>query len=392
MAESREMVIPVEIDDRGLSTGVEAEQGSSEEPIEEPFDPAKIDVITRTVTVGLMLARLRRGVLDLSPEFQRLAGIWTTEAQSKLIESLLLRIPLPTFYAVEVGEEGWAIVDGIQRLTTIAKFVAPELIESKPLRLRGLEYLDRYEGLTYRELPGGLQTRIEETELIVHLIRSGTPEPVMFNIFARLNTGGRPLSPQELRHALIPGRARTFLRELAESEAFIDATQGSVNPTRMADREMVLRFLAFRLTEPSEYATGGDLDAFLRPAMKRLSELSESQLEVLRDDFERAMFAAEDIFPGYAFRKRYRDSKFKLPVNKPLFETEAVGLASLAHHALDRLRGETGLVEERFFNLMDNGTFQDSISYATGDVRRVRYRFSAVEEMLKGVLRDAGGA
>ncbi len=107
-------------------------------------------------------------------------------------------------------------------------------------------------GATYRQLPGALQTRINETELIVHLIRAGTPEPVKFNIFARLNTGGTPLTLQELRHALIPGRARTLLKELADGEPFRDATQGSVKPQRMADREMVLRFLAFRLTEPSD--------------------------------------------------------------------------------------------------------------------------------------------
>lgn len=158
-----------------------------------------------------MLARLRRGVLDLTPDFQRFAGIWSDIDQSKLIESLLLRIPLPTLYAAESREESWTVVDGIQRLTTIARFVDPEVIGAKPLRLRGLEHLRQYEGKTYAELPGGLKTRIDETELIVHLIRAGTPEPVMFNIFARINTGGRPLTLQELRHALIPGKARQLL-------------------------------------------------------------------------------------------------------------------------------------------------------------------------------------
>ena len=165
-----------------------------------------------------------------------------------------------------------------------------------------MEYLRTYEGDTYRQLPGALQTRIDETELIVHLIRAGTPEPVKFNIFARLNTGGTPLTLQELRHALIPGRARTLLKELADGEPFRDATQGSVKPQRMADREMVLRFLAFRLTEPSDYPRG-DLDDFLRKAMKRLNDLPEQQIERLSSDFARSMYDAVAVFGQHAFRK-----------------------------------------------------------------------------------------
>jgi len=116
--------IAVELDFSGRSVGVELE--IPEQAIREPFDPEKIDVTTRNPTVDLLLSRVRRDVLDLQPEFQRLAGIWTPQAQSRLIESMLLRIPLPTFYAAESVEsaERWVIVDGIQRLTTIARFVA----------------------------------------------------------------------------------------------------------------------------------------------------------------------------------------------------------------------------------------------------------------------------
>ncbi|MEU8267632.1 DUF262 domain-containing protein, partial [Sphaerisporangium sp. NPDC049002] len=165
MSGEEQLDIPVEYDFRGLSTGVEAEEEPLDGLIHEPFDPAKIDVQTRNMTVDLLLARLRRGVLDLAPDFQRFAGIWSEVAQSKLIESLLLRIPLPTLYAAESGEDRWVIVDGIQRLTTIARFIAPELINDEPLTLRGLEYLQQYDGCRYFELPGGLKTRIDVTGL-----------------------------------------------------------------------------------------------------------------------------------------------------------------------------------------------------------------------------------
>ena len=382
MTAQAEIEVEVEVDSEGRSTDVELE--TVDDHIHEPFDPAEIDVQTRSITVDLLLARLRRGVLDLAPDFQRYAGIWSEVNQSKLIESLLLRIPLPTLYAAESGEESWVIVDGIQRLTTIARFVDPEVIGASPLKLRGLEYLQRYEGLRYPELPGSLQTRINETELIVHLIRAGTPEPVKFNIFARINTGGRPLTLQELRHALIPGRARILLRELAESDAFLDATQHTVSPARMADREMVLRFLAFRMTDPANYQRG-DLDPFLRQAMKRINSLDEGQVQPLIDDFERSMNAARDIFGEYAFRKHFAGQRRRLPINKALFETVAVNLADMTPAGLNLLRQRSGRVQRALTELMEDSQFLDAISVATGDVRKVRRRFGLIHQMLSEV-------
>jgi hypothetical protein len=387
VSETQEIEVPVEYDSLGLNTGVEAEEQAPEPLIHDPFDPAKIDVITRTMTVDLLLARIRRGVLDLAPDFQRFAGIWNDVAQSKLIESLLLRIPLPTLYAAESGEESWVVVDGIQRLTAIARFVDASIVDASPLRLQGMEYLRTYEGDTYEQLPGALQTRIDETELIIHLIRAGTPEPVKFNIFARLNTGGTPLTLQELRHALIPGRARTLLKELADGEPFLDATQRSVRPQRMADREMVLRFLAFRLTEPSNYPRG-DLDDFLRRAMKRLNDLPEEQIERLSSDFARSMNDAASIFGQHAFRKVFTGRHGRLPINKALFEAESVGLAKLSDHELARLRRRQEKVLAQLVDLMEDGRFMQAISVGTGDVEKVRLRFSAMENMLKEVAGD----
>lgn len=384
MSDNPEEEVPVEYDAEGRSTGVEYEERPSD-LIDEPFDPARIEVLTRTMTVGLLLARLRRGVLDLAPDFQRSAGIWKDEAQSKLIESLLLRIPLPTLYAAESGEESWAVVDGIQRLTTIARFVDPDLIGVKPLKLRGLEYLRQYEGSSYADLPGSLRTRIDETELIIHLIRAGTPEPVKFNIFARINTGGRPLTQQELRHALIPGRARTLLRELAESEAFLAATQHSIKSDRMADREMALRFLAFRLTDPGDYGRG-DLDAFLRQAMLRINGLEPTEIERLSQEFYRSMALARAIFEEHAFRKRYPGQAYRSPINKAIFESVSVNLAKLEIDESEALIEHSDMVQRLFMELMENAQFHQAVSGGTGDREKVRNRFNAVRDLFRKVI------
>jgi hypothetical protein len=373
----------VELDDEGRDAGVELEEPAG--LIHEPFDPAEIDVQTRTPTVDLLMARLRRGVLDLEADFQRATGIWSDVNQSRLIESLLLRIPLPTLYAAESGEETWTIVDGIQRLSTIARFVDPDVIGVRPLKLKGLEYLDRYEGMDYAELPPNLQTRINETELIVHLIRSGTPEPVKFNIFARINTGGRPLTPQELRHALIPGRARLFLKELAGTDVFLDATQHSVSTARMADREMVLRFLAFRVTSPEDYKRG-DLDAFLREAMRKINELPQAEIERLAGEFGKAMLAAVAIFGEHAFRKQFFGQDRLLPVNKALFEAISVNLAMMTAKEVSTLRDRRQQVHDEFLGMMETARFLQAISGGTGDVVKVRTRFAMIEEMFREVL------
>lgn len=376
-----------ELDSVGQATDVEAEadDGARDEDIYVPFDPEKIDVITRTLTVDFLLSRIRTQRIDLQPDFQRRAGPWTNEAKSRLIESLLLRIPLPTLYAAELEDESWAIVDGIQRLTTITEFVEPTVIDAQPLRLTGLEYLGEYEGMLFSDLPGRLQTRLREAELVVHLIRRGTPEAVMFNIFARINTGGLPRSAQELRHALIPGQARKYLKEWAESPAFLDATGRSTRSDRMVDREMVLRFVAFRLTKPEDYASR-DFNGFLRGAMRALNQLPSAEVDRLERDFTIAMVTARDIFGIHAFRKRNPDGGgVKFPVNKALFEAVSVNLAALSQQQRQYLVERRDEVDKKFLSLMGDVDFQTVISQGTGQVAKVKRRFQRIKELFAEV-------
>jgi hypothetical protein len=380
-------VFSVEVTTDGRPTDIEREEAEDVviEQITSPFDPEHIDIDTRTTTVDLLLSRLRNEMIDLAPDFQRKAGIWTDGKQSRLIESLLLRIPIPSFYAAEKKDGSWAIVDGIQRLTSIARFVDPETIGTGPLTLTGLEYLRNFEGAGFANLSGKLQIRLRETEVVVHVIRRGTPEPVMFNVFARINTGGEPLTRQEIRHALISGRARTLLAELAETEEFRRATGYSVVGDRMADREMVLRFLAFRMTSPHAYKSG-DFDAFLAEAMHQVNRLDSEEENRLRTEFLTAMLAAEEIFGNHAFRKYRRNQQRKSPINKALFEAVAVNLASLGENDREALR-ETDVLDA-FAGLMEDAEFERAISVGTGDARKVRKRFDAVKELLENALSE----
>lgn len=374
---------PVEFTDTGRSTGIEAEDIG--ESGRMPFDPELIEVHPRNPTVDLVIQRLKRDLIDLQPDFQRKSGIWNERAQSRLIESLLLRIALPTLYVAEEDDESWSVVDGVQRLTTIVRFVKPEVAGLEPLRLGDLEYLTQFNGNCFEDLPGRMQTRILETELSVLVIRRGTPEEAKFNIFARINTGGQPLTRQELRHALIPGSARKLLATLAESEFFLSATARSVSPARMAERELCLRFLAFAMTPPERYVTQ-DFDGFLRKAMHHINALPVEVLTELERRFYLAMVDCRRIFGDQAFRKQFSGVSRRYPINKALFETQAVIVERCTSAEIDILCLRAPVLQEKFQKLMDDPDFYDAISSGTGDANKINYRFQSMKELFREVL------
>lgn len=369
--------------DEGISLGVEAERpdptGAALE-IDRPFDPDKIKVLRESKTISLLSTRIDHDEIDLAPDFQRLARIWDNGRKSRLIESILLRIPLPVFYVASDLQDTWAVVDGLQRLTTIHDFLKGEFA------LSGLEYLVQFNGDVFLDLPRSMQRRIEETELVINIIQPGTPEEVMFNIFSRINTGGLTLNGQEIRHALNKGRARTFLKELASSDAFLQATTGSVSDTRMAGRECALRFLAFRFTNWREYSTN-DLDGFLNAAMQRINGLPSVELERYRADFVRAMETATAVFGNDAFRKRYEVNAGRNPISKALLEVWAVTFAELNDDERAKIIERREDVVAEFIELMrEDRDFEVAVSYSTGSPGRVHKRFLAIERLLARIL------
>ncbi len=324
--------------------------------VERPFDPARIKIHTVQVVVGQLMSRIEHDEIDLAPDFQRNSGIWNARDQSRLIESLLLRIPIPVFYVAADQEENWAVADGVQRLSTIRDYVTGEF------PLTQLEYRSELDGRRYDDLPRAMQRRINETQFIVNVIEPGTPPEVMFNIFRRINTGGRPLNGQEIRHALNPGPVREYLKTLANSTEFIYATVGSIKPDRMDDREYVLRFLAFYM-EPWEHYSASSLDSHLETAMKTINTMAADRRDALAADFRKAMVAAARIFGDDAFRKRSRLDAGRNQISIALFETWAVQLARCSLDQLDRLAAAREAVRNRFMALLNEDTeFERAIS------------------------------
>lgn len=370
----------LEFSDEDTDIDEEEDIEPEEEGITTPFDPSLIRVDTRPMTIDLVLKRIKFSEIDLAPKFQRHADIWTPTAKSRLIESILIRIPLPAFYMDATNDDEWLVIDGLQRLSTLKKFVI-----DKTLRLDKLEFLTNLQYKNYDELPRNYQRRIDETVLTVYLIEKGTPPAVKFNIFRRINTGGLPLSPQELRHALNPGQATEFLEKLAKSQEFKRATSiRTKRQQRMDDHEFVLGFIAFLLTPYTDYPVKEGRDYFLNEAMGKINRMAINDLNAIEQQFVSSMNDAYAIFGKHAFRKILKNTPKKQPLNKALFEAWSVSLSQLNDEEIKILKQRHEDVINKFINYIDKDEeFVKSISQAAG---KVSYRFCIIEKIIQEVL------
>lgn len=360
---------------------VESEETSTDSVMHKPFNPNEIRIENKSLTIDLLIKRLKAEPteIDMEPAFQRKRDLWNQEKQSKLIESILIKFPLPAFYFDGSKNDCWLVVDGLQRLSSLQNFIV-----NKSLRLTGLEFLDKLEGKGYDDLPRNLQRDIEETQVVAHIINPGTPDEVKFNIFKRINTGGLTLNSQEIRHALYQGVASDFVVSLAESRFFKEATSYKIDSPRMMDREFVTRFIAFYHYGYQYYTP--DLDTFLNSVMKDLRKLSETDRIKIRHDFECAMELARNVFGKYAFRKLDEFPK-KKPFNKALFEVWSVLFAKLGSEERKKIKldGEKLMVAAR--NLMEKDqVFLDSITVSTGSKSSVNERFTKINSIINEVL------
>lgn len=354
------------------SKGVEDEAQAQKKDLDQideskdPFDPSTISIEKRVVTMDSIIRRLEQNSIKLNPGFQR-KEVWDDTRKCQLIESLLLKIPIPMFYVSASTDGGWTVVDGLQRLSTIRDFVLGQnylksgKIEQKGhgFKLDGLEFCGSIlNGHDMAGLPILYSNRIMETEFTFTIINPGTPEDVKRNIFKRINTGGIQLSPQEIRNALYGGECSVLLGELAEKRCFKDATGWSVKSLRMEDKELVLRFVAFLLRDYTKYNKSVNVDTWLGDSMMiynalpgldnrdmkkliredhvELSDISPLTKETIIKAFEKAMTRGHKLFGAHAFRKSVPPYR-RTPINKSLFEAWGVLLSKLTNEEFNHL-------------------------------------------------------
>ena len=322
---------------------VEKEDDSVSEEMKEPFNPNNIKVRLQAIPIYSMVERIHHHEIDLQTAFQRKEGLWDDKQQSRLIESILIRFPLPVFYFDGSDTNNWLVIDGLQRLSSLKRFM-----DTKELKLTGLEFLDKLEGKGWNNLDRPQQRQINETSLQCYILDEGDKD-VKFNIFKRINTGGLNLSDQEIRHAMFQKVAK-FLETLAESFEFTSATQNRIPKERMLDREFVNRFLAFHILPIEEYTKKDDLDSFMNRALVSITSSPESKQMELESDFKASMLLAKEIFGEYAFCKN-TDRK---QINKALFEVMSVSFAKLNTEQRQILLDNKEAFKTEFYNAVEN--------------------------------------
>jgi hypothetical protein len=325
-------------------------------------------------TVHDVLRRIELGSFIMDPDFQR-DFIWAEDKQSKLIESVLMRIPLPVLYLAEDPEGRMIVVDGLQRLSTFRRFVNNELA----LRLPEQSELNKKH---FRELSPKLQNRVEDCNLVLYVIDSKVPERARLDIFERVN-GGVPLTRQQMRNCLFTGQATRLLKEEAHSTEFLEATGRSLRQTTMRDREFVNRFCAFSILGIDRYR--GDMDEYLAECLRVMNRAQPADLHRLAEDLRRSMRNNAIVFGQQAFRKPQSNSGRRGIINASLWDVFSTGLS---RHQTTKVEAHVDDVRRGFAQLMSDERFVDAITYGTNDLRRVSYRFHKTRAMLGGALDD----
>jgi hypothetical protein len=348
----------------------------------DPFDPVKIQIQQKTDTLRNIIERLKLDEIDMNSDFQRSSDLWTNAKMSRLLESIFIRFPLPAFYFDASDDDKWLVVDGLQRLSAIRKFVT-EKNPKKRLRLSGLEYLTELSGFTYEELP--YKRRIDECPLIMFLIMPGTPPEVKYSIFRRINTGGLVLNNQEIRNALAQPKERKYLKKLTENSFFVKALGGKSR--RMMDQELVLRFIAFYNYNFTTSKT--NIAAFLDEAMARIANSSEKELETIENIFTQSIEICFNIFGKYAFEKLNINGEIKRRrKNASLFEVWMVSIALLAPADRAILIQKKVTVIDKFSLLLDSSDFDRSISIATQKHEHIKIRHESIKDLIQEALHD----
>lgn len=363
-----------------LNSKIEYEDTYAQNGLSE-VSPIDIDISSDHISLNHLFEKLRKGEISLKTGFQR-NNIWSNTQQSRLIESILVRIPIPAFYFDGSKPTEWLIIDGQQRITTFNNFII-----NQTLILENLEYLPNLNGCKYDGLPRDFQRRILETEVPIFLINPGTPISVKYNIFHRINTGGTSLNSQEIRNALNHGSlADSIIKELSQLKIFKKVTDGAVSADRMEDQYIVSRFIAFYVLEYKNYKP--ELEKFLNTAITRLNELSESKQFELKQQFTKAMNLSWKIFGTDAFRKRFNSEDVRNPFNKALFEAWSVNFANLSDIQIERLIEKKEFLKDLFMQKLNTDkSFLKSISSGTGDTKSVQKRFEIIHQIIHQIIK-----
>jgi len=384
---------------------IEIEQPKQEEDYEDssvglgeitkPFNPKDITIIVEPRTIGQLVDRLKNNEVDLNTEFQRMGNLWNDEKQSRLIESIMLRLPLPAFYFDASDDDKWLVVDGLQRLWSLKKFIVNteikdhELLkekENRPIELVGLEILTELneKEVTFDKLNRAMQRRILETTVTTYLIQPTTPKEVKYNVFKRINSGGVGLNAMEIRNALNQEKPKgkkspsQFLKEFAENSRLKQILK--LQFKRMEDRELLLRACSFILRDFNDYQK--PLSVFLDQTMEMFYGKSDIELEKISTGVVNAIYFQRDLFGKHLFSRSIVDGG-STRLNSALFEVWVSEIYKLSKQKKDNLIENKAKLTKDYQKLFDDEDFLRATVSSTSGEKSVKYRFTKIGELIK---------
>jgi len=334
-----------------------------------PIDSLMIRTETRSVFE--VCRRIDSDQYIMDPDFQR-QFVWGVDRQSKLIESALLRIPLPVFYLAETPEGKVVVVDGLQRLTTFHRYLKGQF------GLRDLAFAKNLNGSKFKELDPALKNRLEDTPLTLYLIDSKVPDEAKYEIFERVN-GGVPLTRQQMRNCLYVGDATRWLGKMTDHNDFLEATARSLNWKTMRDRECINRFAGFYLRGIQKYS--GDMEDFLNLTLKGMNVSCD--FEKLTTEFLKSMRINHAIFGKHAFRKSTNDGSMRSVINVALFDVFSTEFTAWPE---DMAKAKADKIRQQTREMLSNETFLDAISQSTNSTKNVRTRFEFVSNYIRPLM------
>jgi len=355
--------------------GIEENDDSENMEADEPYGVQNIRVAQKMITVFQIEHWIssKNGVrLNLSPEYQRNL-VWDEKRKSALIESLLLRIPIPAFYLDEDSDGNKNIIDGMQRLSTIHSYVNNEFSLTK------MQYLSRCEKKYFRDLEPKLRARIEDTELAVNILDEKCPQIVKFDVFRRVNTGGLPLNFQEIRNIMAEPKVRILLQSMAKCEEFQYATQFSVKDIRMGAQELCLRYLTILFAydwNKRDFNQYHGLLKMMDQMIINLNGMSETSLKKLFQTFRDVMTNCQEVLGEYSFCKIGNNK-----INKSLFTGWAVVLTNVKYDTNILQRNVKKLRDAYGKYLGEDTEFYRAITSSTGTRKNILISIEVIREL-----------
>ena len=325
------------------------------------------------MSVGELVNLYRDEELVIRPEFQRLFR-WELDQKSRLVESILLGIPIPSIFVLQREDGVWEVIDGLQRLSTILEFMGELRDEytgklKKASILSGTQYLDRLQGIAFEDdVPGskasltpGQRLAFKRAKVDVKILLPETDEQAKFELFDRLNTGGSPLSAQEIRNAQLLMRDESFynwLEKLRINEDF----QSTVTITERLydeayDMELVCRFFALSRSTNSELKSIGNIDSFLSSKIFSAIDDQKFSRRSQARKFSRTFKLLANTVGDSAF-KRHDGSRFLGAFSVSAFETIAVGIGENIEAWETQEAAKPGSVEKQIVAWWQDGEFR----------------------------------